>query len=209
MEILNCIGSLSKFHTRFKVAPQHHFWCSFSVFRFLPICNRTIMAKLLYFLSILSLAASVTSQTCPLQFDGRVPNAATLASLLIPVQVCLDQAMYLVKVRICTRHIGEEADEYRLEMERNSSIPFRHFFTCKPLNPPTSQSTLIIFPSSMQTAPKKSKYESSSPAPPPLLSFRTSPSPSATPPSSIPKPDSAGPSSYPPLTLEPTPPLPE
>jgi len=80
MEILNCIGSLSKFHTRFKVAPQHHFWCSFSVFRFLPICNRTIMAKLLYFLSILSLAASVTSQTCPLQFDGRVPNAATLAS---------------------------------------------------------------------------------------------------------------------------------
>jgi hypothetical protein len=29
---------------------------------------------------MLFLVANVTSQTCPLQFDGRVPNAATLAA---------------------------------------------------------------------------------------------------------------------------------
>ena len=47
--------------------------------KFISHCNSLLLLKMHLF-SVFAFAASVAAQKCPLQFDGRVPRDATLAT---------------------------------------------------------------------------------------------------------------------------------
>jgi hypothetical protein len=67
------------FHSEYRV-------CTFvsEQVKFVTICRFIVSfileIKMVSLLYVLTLAASVAAQKCPIQFDGRVPDSATLAS---------------------------------------------------------------------------------------------------------------------------------
>lgn len=85
-------------------------------------------------LSILPLLSLVFAQKCALQFDGRVPQSATLSSF--DTSTSPFNPGYVLGASISHRHsIWNSLLKFnRFEMERGAAVSIRQHFTCKQRN---------------------------------------------------------------------------